>query len=156
MKTSAMAMTLLLCSASGASSGEVMDFEARTLEGDSLRLSDFRGRVVVVDFWATWCPPCRKQLPQLAALEKQIPDLVVLAVCVDRRRDKIEDFAERLTLPQRIVWDPEGALAEQFDVQAMPWTVLLDPYGRIVWQQASLPDDLDAALVGEVRRLQSE
>jgi thiol-disulfide isomerase/thioredoxin len=156
MKISAMAMLLLLSSASAAHSGERLDFTAQTLEGDSLRLSDFRGSVVVIDFWATWCPPCREQLPRLAALEKQVPDVVVLAVCIDHHTDSIDRFAERIDLPQRIVWDPKGRLAEQLEVQAMPWTVLVDPHGRIVWQQATLPEEMDTKLLGDVRRLQGE
>ena len=149
-------MTLLLCTASNAQSGEPVEFEAQTLDGDTVRLSEFRGRVVVVDFWATWCPPCRKQLPLLAELEKQGEDIVVLAVCVDKRRDKIEKFAERVELPERVLLDPEGKLAQQFEVEAMPWTVLVDPQGRVVWQQASIPEDIDTTLVSEVRKLQSE
>jgi peroxiredoxin len=156
MKTSAMAMTLLLCSASNAQSGEAVHFEAPTLDGDTVRLADYRGRVVVVDFWATWCPPCRKQLPMLSALEKQVDDIVVLAVCVDKRRDNIDEFAARVNLPQRVLLDPEGKLAQQFDVQAMPWTVLIDPEGRVVWQQASIPADIETTLLDEVRKLQSE
>jgi len=150
-------MLLLVCTGttSGVQAGEAVDFQARTLEGDTLRLSDFRGQVVVIDFWATWCPPCRKQLPVLAALEQQLDDVVVLAVCVDRRADKVEAFRERIDLPRRIVWDPEGILAEQFAVQAMPWSVLVDASGRIVWQRASVPEE-NADLVAEVRRAQAE
>jgi len=156
MKSSVLAMTLLLCSASGARSGEAVDFEAVTLNGDSLRLSDFRGRVVIVDFWATWCPPCREQLPLLAALEKQVEDVVVLSVCVDRHRDKIEKFAQRVDLPERVLLDPSGAIAELYEVQAMPWTVLIDPLGRVVWQQSALPEAMEQSLVEEVRNLQAE
>jgi thiol-disulfide isomerase/thioredoxin len=141
--------------APAAHAGAAPEFRATTLEGDTLQLASFRGHVVVVDFWASWCPPCRDQLERLAALEKQMPGLVVLAVNVDTRRDRVERFVKRQQVPRRIVLDPKGTVASRYAVQGMPWTVLVDARGQIVsarsgWGASELPK-----LVAEVRRLQA-
>ena len=94
--------------APAAEAGPAPEFRATTLEGDTLQLASFRGQVVVIDFWASWCPPCRDQLERLAALEKEIPGLVVLAVNVDTRRDKVERYIKRTAVPRRVVLDPSG------------------------------------------------
>jgi len=143
----------LLAGLAPARAGSAPDFRAVTTAGDTLQLSDFRGRVVVVDFWATWCPPCREQLERLSALERDVPELVVLAVNVDSRRDKVEQYLRRVQMPRRVLLDPGGRIAAQYAPQAMPWTVLVDGRGGVVsaragWDGASLP-----ALTAQVRQL---
>lgn len=129
-------MLVLLCALgpSVAIADMAPDFEAPTLDGERVRLDQFRGQVVLIDFWATWCGPCRDQLPKLAALETELGDLVVLAINVDRRRDRVERFAERVQLPHRVLVDPEAGVAERFDIGGMPWAVLVGADGRILWQ----------------------
>ena len=134
--------------------GNAPDFRATSLEGDTLQLASFRGQVVIVDFWASWCPPCREQLERLASLEKDVPGVVVLAVNVDTRRDKVDRYVRRAQMPRRVVLDPTGAIAAKYGVQGMPWTVLVDPQGQIVsarggWGATEVPK-----LVADVRRLQ--
>jgi thiol-disulfide isomerase/thioredoxin len=114
-------------------SGKAPDFVATCLGGDTLRLASFRGRVVLVDFWATWCPPCRAELAHLAKLEKENPELVVLAVNVDHERGRLDGFARRNLLPRHVLLDPAGRIAERYALPGMPWTVLVDREGRIAW-----------------------
>jgi peroxiredoxin len=132
------------------------DFRAPSTAGDTVQLSAFRGQVVIVDFWATWCPPCRDQLARLAALEEQIPELVVLAVNVDSRRDKVDAFARRVRLPRRVLLDPEGRIAARYAAQAMPWTVLIGPRGTLVMQRAGGDAAAFPQLAAEARRLAAE
>jgi thiol-disulfide isomerase/thioredoxin len=141
--------------AAPACAGTAPDFRAVSLEGDTLQLSSYRGQVVLLDFWASWCPPCRAELAQLAGLEKQIPGLVVLAINLDTRRDKLASYAHRAELPRRVVLDPQGGIASHYALQGMPWTVLIDARGQMVsarggWGAAELP-----RLGAEVRRLQA-
>ena len=130
------------------------DFAATTLEGDTLQLASFRGQVVIVDFWASWCPPCFEQLERLATLEKDVPGVVVLAVNVDMRRDKVDRYVRHAQMPRRVLLDPKGTIAGKYGVQGMPWTVLVDAQGQVVsarggWGATEVPK-----LVAEVRRLQ--
>jgi thiol-disulfide isomerase/thioredoxin len=132
--------------AATAAAGAAPDFAATSLAGDTLQLSDYRGRYVVVDFWATWCPPCREQLAALAALEKQHPEVVVLAVNLDSRRDKLDRYLENKRAPKRILLDPKARIAAQYGIEGMPWTVVVDPKGAIVSQHGTLSDKDLAAL----------
>lgn len=138
-----------------ARAAEAPDFRATSLDGDTLQLGAFRGHVVIVDFWASWCPPCREQLERLANLERDVAGVVVLAVNVDTRRDKVERYARHTPLPRRVLLDPKGEVAGKYGVQGMPWTVLVDPQGQVVsarggWGAAEVPK-----LTAEVRRLQN-
>jgi len=139
--------------AATARAGPAPDFAATSLAGDTLQLSDYRGRVVVVDFWSTWCPPCREQLAALATLEKQHPEVVVLAVNVDSRRDKVDRYVKRTVVPKRVVLDPTAQIAEKYAVEGMPWTVIVDARGAIVSQHGVLDDRGLAALSDTVKRL---
>lgn len=135
-----------------AAAEQAPDFEAPGRDGATLRLADFRGRVVLLDFWASWCGACRNELPRLAALEKDVEGLVVLAVNVDTERERVERFAASVRLPRRVVLDPKGAIAERFDIPAMPWQVLLGKDGRVLRAGRRVVDDA-AALRAELRRL---
>jgi thiol-disulfide isomerase/thioredoxin len=138
-----------------AAAGAAPDFAAVTLAGDSLRLSSYRGRVVLLDFWASWCPPCRGELEALAKLEERLPDLVVLAVNLDTRRDRLAAFARRVRLPRRVLLDPTGSIAARYAPQAMPWTVLVDPQGRVAAARGGFEAGALPALEAEIRRLQA-
>jgi thiol-disulfide isomerase/thioredoxin len=133
--------------------GAAPDFRAVSLAGDTLQLGAFRGQVVLVDFWASWCPPCREQLQRLAALEKQVHGVVVLAVNVDSRRDKVDAYAKRVGLPRRVVLDPQGTIAARYAVQGMPWTVIVDPRGNVASARGGWGEADVAKLTAEVRRL---
>ena len=159
MSTTRRVTTVLLGAALGlaalappAAAAERFALAGATLQGDSLDAADLAGRIVLVEFWATWCPPCREQLVRLAALERQRDDLVVVAVNLDTRRDKVERYAARNTLPQRVLLDPSGRIAERAGVAAMPWALLLDTGGRVVWSQPATQTSV-AQVVRDVERL---
>jgi thiol-disulfide isomerase/thioredoxin len=135
-----------------AAAAERFELAGTTLRGDTLTAADLAGRIVLVEFWATWCPPCREQLGRLAALERQRDDLVVVAVNLDTRRDKVERYAARNTLPQRVLLDPSGRIAERAGVAAMPWALLLDAGGRVVWSQPAAQTSA-AQVLRDVERL---
>jgi thiol-disulfide isomerase/thioredoxin len=149
------AALLAFCSFAGAAAagGAAPDFRAVSTTADTLQLSSFRGRVVVVDFWATWCPPCRNQLERLSALEREVPEIVVLAVNVDSRRDKLGQYLKRVQAPRRVLLDPTGHIAARYGAQGMPWTVLVDRRGDIVSEHAGGDEGGFAELAASARRL---
>jgi thiol-disulfide isomerase/thioredoxin len=108
----------------------------RTWEGGEGRLSDYAGRVAVVNFWATWCAPCRAEMPSLQALDDLLgPEgLEVVTVAFGRHNPAaMERFWQETgvtTLPLHL--DAEGALAQAFAVRALPHTLILDREGRVV------------------------
>lgn len=104
-----------------------------TSADELLDLGALKGRVVYVDFWASWCAPCRESFPWMNRLQQQLgPEgLVIVAVNVDRIRPDAERFIEAHTPHFRVVFDPEGLLPEKFAVRGMPTSFLIDRDGRV-------------------------
>ncbi|HSJ09399.1 MAG TPA: TlpA disulfide reductase family protein [Longimicrobiales bacterium] len=133
------------------------DYEAFTLDGDTVPLSSYRGNVVLLNVWATWCRPCVKEMPAMERLHQELKDqgLRVVAVSVDAPSGGFGDlgqpggdvraFAEQLGLTFDILHDPSGRIQNTYQVHGLPSTFLIDREGRI--QQKVLgPRDWD---VGE-------
>ena len=118
---------------SPASAMTVPTLELRTSDGAIMRLADLRGRVVLIDFWASWCPPCKASFPALDALYRDLhkSGLEVLAVNVDERPRDADAFlaAHPHTMP--VLLDPKGAAATAFNIRGMPSSVILDRAGDI-------------------------
>jgi peroxiredoxin len=109
------------------------DFELRRIDGTTVRLSDLRGKVVYVNFWASWCVPCRKELPDIQAIydEKRGDGLEVLAVNVKDDSDTATAFfsGRNLTLP--LLLDRDGSVYDQYKLQGLPDSFFVDRDGRI-------------------------
>ena len=101
---------------------------------DRLDLAQYRGRVVIVDFWASWCKPCRESIPWLNEMRARYAasGLVVIGVNVDAERDDAEKFLHQVPMDFQIVFDPQGELAQRFDLQGMPTSLLFDRAGNLV------------------------
>ncbi|HEX9900201.1 MAG TPA: TlpA disulfide reductase family protein [Candidatus Methylomirabilis sp.] len=122
---------------------EAPEFALADLMGSRVRLSDHRGHVVLVNFWATWCPPCRAEMPSMEKLYQAYRDrgLVILAISGDRAGTQVvESFVEELGLTFLIVLDPAGEVFAQYGVRGLPTSYLLDRRGRIVSAEAGARD----------------
>ncbi len=121
------------------------------LDGSQATLADLRGRVVVVNFWASWCKPCRKDLPVLQSwmpdLEKSGTELV--AVSVDRDRRRAENFVKEIGLDLPFYIDGPEGLAQAFDLPALPCTIVLDRQGNV----AHIAEGARAETLEELRRV---
>jgi len=103
--------------------------------GHDVVVSDsLRGKVVYIDFWASWCGPCRRSFPWLAELQKKYGDrgFTVVAVNLDKTRDAADEFLEKLPAPFTIAYDPDGKAAESFHVSAMPSSFLVGRDGAVI------------------------
>ena len=108
------------------------DFEWTSLDGQTLRLSTYRGKVVVVNFWATWCPPCREEMPALQRVAASEPDVVVLEVDLMEPGDKARSFLDSLGLDRlQPVLDSDGATTRRYGVLTLPSTFFVDKDGVI-------------------------
>jgi len=108
------------------------DFEWTSLDGQTLRLSTYRGKVVVVNFWATWCPPCREEMPALQRVAASEPDVIVLEVDLMEPGDKARSFLDSLGLDRlQPVLDGDGATTRRFGVLSLPSTFFVDKTGVI-------------------------
>ena len=108
----------------------------KDLSGSEVRLSDYRGKVLLVNFWATWCAPCVAEMPSLERLQRHFAkeDFRILAISLDRNAaEKVPPFLERLGLEDlEILIDPRGRLSREMVVSGLPTTFLLDRDGRVL------------------------
>jgi thiol-disulfide isomerase/thioredoxin len=101
------------------------------LDGRRWTLASQRGRVVLVNFWATWCEPCRAEMPSLQALAERMGDkLAVVGVNYQEGEPRVRGFVERMSLRFPIVLDRDGEAAKAWTRRIFPTTVLVDPRGR--------------------------
>lgn len=112
---------------------EAPDFELKTLDGEKVRLTDFRGKPVLLSFWASWCGPCRRELPELGALHDEYAKkgLVILGVN-DEGKGTAKKFAEKIFLPFPTLDDSGEKVHRLYRVQAIPTLFLIDRDGKIV------------------------
>jgi thiol-disulfide isomerase/thioredoxin len=105
----------------------------RTVSGQTLNLEDYRGRVVLMNFWATWCPPCVEEIPSLGRLQEKLPrnEFVVLSVDVGEEASAVEAFLKEVPADYPIMLDPEGTTVPDWELRAFPTTFILDRNGRI-------------------------
>lgn len=105
--------------------------EAPLLDDGAFSLEAHRGKPVVLSFWASWCGPCRYELPALEAFVKEHPDVVAVAVNVDRKPEDAKRFLARLGVDLPVVLDPEARIMGTYQVASMPTMFLVDPHGTI-------------------------
>jgi thiol-disulfide isomerase/thioredoxin len=118
----------------GYATDEPVDFTLQQLNGGPVSLSDYRGEWVVVNYWATWCAPCRKEMPELSELHEQRPDVTVLGLAFEDVEDNdFEAFLRKAPVSYPILKVDVYAPPEPFGApKALPTTILLDPGGRAV------------------------
>ena len=122
-------------------------FTLDQLNGPPVSLSGLKGRIVVMDFWATWCGPCRFSLPSLEVIAKRYRGrgVTVLLVNLDEAPEKVRAWVERrYTTP--ILLDAGAKVANQYGVQSLPQTFVLDAEGRIVWAHQGYGGGLEDTL----------
>jgi peroxiredoxin len=111
------------------------DFELPDLKGDRIRLSDYRGRVVFLNIWATWCPPCREEMPSMELLYQALKrrEFEMLAVSIDQGGEKaVRPFAANYGLTFPVLLDPEKKTYQLYGLTGVPETFIIDRTGMII------------------------
>jgi len=120
------------------------DFVLPSLKDGNQRLSEYRGRVVLLTFWAGWCGDCVEQLPRLAELHRRFADqgVELVSVNIDRHSHQARDLARQLDFP--VLFDQQQQIARLYDLRQLPVTLLIDPHGSARYSQSgSRHRDLD-------------
>lgn len=124
-----------LVSTAGASSisGKAPEFTLKSRGGQNVRLSDYRGQVLLINFWASWCGPCRQEMPLLEDLYKRYSKLgfTILGVNVDTDSTKANNYLKDMSVTFPILYDTSNAVSKSYKVNAMPTTVIVDRNGNM-------------------------
>jgi thiol-disulfide isomerase/thioredoxin len=137
---------------------EVPDLSFSDESGRTLRLADFKGQVVLLDFWASWCVPCRVSFPALDALHKELGarGFSAVAINVDEQRKNADSFLEVRPHTMPVVFDPKGRAAEAFALPAMPSALILDRAGRVRFRHTGYTEKTITQYRSEILQLLKE
>ncbi len=126
--------------------------------GEQLDLKNYRGKVVYLDFWASWCTPCRESFPWMDVVQRTYAQrgLVVIGLNVDQDRKSADQFLKSMKPEFQIAFDPRGVLAESFNVVGMPETFLIDRKGKIRYQHIGFTPEDEPTLDRQVKQLLAE
>lgn len=134
------------------------DFKLQDLSGNTVSLSSMRGKVIFLNIWATWCGPCREEMPSMETLFQDLKhnrDFVVLAVSVDRKgKAVVAPYVEKNGFHFTVLLDPDNQISESYNVSGVPESFIIDRKGRIVahhmgafdWSRSDVKDALIALI----------
>jgi peroxiredoxin len=163
LKNTVIALVLSVFAASSlASSGlegqEAPDFALKSSTGENLRLSEYRGDVVMINFWATWCGPCRQEMPLLDELygRYQRVGFNLLGVNIDDDSRRAMQMIDELGVSFPVLFDSRKEVSELYDVEAMPVTVLVDREGTIRYIHHGYKPGYEEKYLNQIRSLLRE
>ena len=133
-------------------------FALQDLDGRTHRLSDYRGQPVIVNFWATWCPPCRAEMPSMQRAWQRVKaeGIQILAVNVGEDADSIFQFTANYPVEFPLLMDADAVVVGAWPVKGLPTTFVVDPQGRLAYRAIGGREWDDPALLDRVRALKSE
>jgi len=149
----------LITSANVALAGQAAPtLSVKGLDNTDINISDFKGKVLYVDFWATWCPPCRKSFPWMEEMQQRYNGLgfEVLAISLDNKRSVIDRFLKSVPTSFIIAHDAKGKSAQVFEVKGMPSSYLIDRKGNIRLSHMGFNDKDKDRLEAEIKALIAE
>ncbi len=134
------------------------DFTLKSKEGKNVRLSDFRGQVVLLNFWASWCGPCRQEMPILDEIHNQYKSLgfSVLGVNLDAKTEKAIAYLKDTPVTFPVLFDPKGVTSELYGVSAMPSTVIIDRSGNVRHLHKGYKSGYEDEYVVQIKKLLRE
>lgn len=150
-------MLVLLTATVAAYAGQAPapDFTLKSDTGENIRLSELRGEVVLINFWASWCGPCRQEMPILSELHDKYKAMgfTVLAVNVEENSSKARKLLRDMPVSFPVLYDNDSNVSKQYNVVAMPSTVLVDRNGNMRFLHKGYKPGLENTYVEQVRSL---
>ena len=128
------AVLILSISCSKDSYQQAPQFTLRSIDGKMVSLSDFKGKVVILDFWATWCPPCRKEIPSFIELYQQYKGkgLEIIGIALDRQGPSVvEPFVKKTGINYHILYPTRKVIIDYGGIESIPTTFIIDKKGKI-------------------------
>jgi peroxiredoxin len=127
----------------------IIDFSLPLLDGNFLTLSSLKRKVVFLNFWATWCPPCRQEMPSMETLYQRFKDLglVLLAVDIQEKTNQVSAFIKEFGLTFPVALDSSGSITNKYGIRGIPATFIIDRDGSIILSTVGGRDWSDPAVV---------
>jgi thiol-disulfide isomerase/thioredoxin len=129
-------------------------FKLPDLNGREVSLDQFRGKIVMLDFWATWCNPCRMTMPLVEKLQKEYPNnMVLLAINLQETKDVVREYMRQQNLGSQVLLDEEGSVGKTYGTEAIPMQVLIDKTGIVRDIKTGFDPRMLPQLRAEIERL---
>jgi peroxiredoxin len=129
-------------------------FDLESLDGRRVSLASYRGKPLAVTFWASWCGPCRMELPVLTRFYQQThksgSDFEILAISIDTTRDEAEGAARTLKIPFPVLMDLDGQIAGSYHVDSIPTLFVIDRSGKLIWSNVGFDMGIEAMLATQL------
>ena len=131
------------------------DFTLKSQKGDNLKLSELRGKVILINFWASWCGPCRQEMPILDELYKHYRslDFTILGVNVEQDSESAKSLLKDVSVSFPVLFDNDNKVSKMYDVKGMPSTVLVDRDGNIRYVHMGYQPGTEAEYQSQIRTL---
>lgn len=138
--------------------GMAPDFTLKSRSGENMKLSEFRGDVVMINFWASWCAPCRQEMPLLEEMYKKYGDLgfVLLGVNVEEDSSKANDLLREISVSFPILYDNKNEVTKLYKVVTMPSTVMVDRDGKARYLHRGYLPGYEAEYIKQIKELIKE
>lgn len=141
----------------GSAPKEAPDFSAPDITGKVQNLSSYRGRIVILNFWATWCPECVREIPSLNAFAEANRDVVVLGIASERSPEAVENFLSTSTVKYPIIVDATGdVFVRKYMIRALPSTIIIDRKGFIAGMIFGAENFRSTGFLDRIKRLKEE
>ncbi|MGE5153604.1 MAG: TlpA family protein disulfide reductase [Bdellovibrio bacteriovorus] len=133
------------------------DFDLKDPEDRPQRLADYRGKAVILNFWATWCPPCREEMPSMQRAHEAVSDdgIAVVAINVGEDADTILQFLSNYPVEFPLPMDLDSQVVQSYPVKGLPTTFVIDPEGRLAYVATGGREWDDPKLLDQVRALRN-
>jgi len=141
------------------SEGNAPNFKLTLLDGRVVELKSLRGKIVVIDFWATWCPPCRITLPLMNKVYKKTrgKDVEVFGISTDRvSSQKVKEFVKKNRISMPILHDRNGTVSRKYGIRGIPAMFIIDKQGNIHDKHVGADRSLDKKVLKEIKKLLGE
>ncbi len=134
------------------------DFTLKSRDGKNIRLAEQRGQVIMINFWASWCGPCREEMPLLEDLYQryQAMGFTILGVNVDEDSSEADKLLEEIQVSFPVLYDPDNRVADRYQVEAMPSTVMVDRDGKMRFSHLGYLPGYEKRYEAEIRALIKE